>query len=95
MTTREEAIELLNQTHDFPQCVMIKAIGLNQNGFEARVALAVRDQLQLAEEPVCRTRMAKSGKHIAVTVEPEFQSAEEVLAIYGALRQLEGLVMVM
>ena len=95
MTTREEALELLNQTHNFPQSVMIKAIGLNRDGFEARVAAVIRDQLRLDEEPICRTRLAKSGNHIAVTLEPEFQSAEDVLLIYEALRQLEGLVMVM
>ena len=95
MTTREEALELLNQTHDFPQPVMIKAIGVNKDGFEARVAALVRDNLRLDQEPICRTRLAKSGRHLAVTVEPEFQSAEDVLRIYEALRQLDGLVMVL
>ena len=95
MSTREEAIELLNSTHDFPQPVMIKAIGFNADGFEARVVAAVRDCLQLQAEPICRTRLAKSGKHIAVTIEPEFQTAEDVLAVYEVLRKIEGLVMVM
>ena len=95
MTTRKEAIELLNQTHDFPQPVMIKALGLNVDGFEARVVAAVRDCLQLENEPISRTRLAKSGKHVAVTIEPEFQSAEDVLSVYEALREIKGIVMVM
>jgi putative lipoic acid-binding regulatory protein len=95
MSTREAAIQLLNSTHDFPQPVMIKAIGIHADGFEARVVAAVRDCLQLQSEPICRTRLAKSGKHIAVTLEPEFESAEGVLAVYEALRKLKGLVMVM
>jgi putative lipoic acid-binding regulatory protein len=95
MTTREESIERLNQTHDFPQPVMVKAIGQNENEFETRVADAVCETLQLDNQPIYRTRLAKSGNHIAVTLEPVFQSAEEVLAVYEALRAIEGVVMLM
>ncbi len=95
MSTFEQAIELLNSTHTFPARVMVKAIGVNQFGFELRVVEIVRTHLELTEDPPFTVRLSNSDRHIAVTVEPLFQKAEEVLTLYDALRTLEDLVMVM
>jgi putative lipoic acid-binding regulatory protein len=95
MATREEALELLRQTHDFPARVMVKVIGVNQNALALRVAAAIRDSLGLPDDPDLQIRETPAGRHIAVTVEPEFQTAEEVLDAYEVIRQLDGVVMLM
>ncbi len=92
---RQASIDLLNQTHDFPQAVMLKAIGKNERGFTGRVVAAVRDRLGLAEDPPYRTRQTANGKHVSVTIEPVFDSAEQVLDAYAAIKGVDGVVMVL
>ncbi|MCA9186477.1 MAG: DUF493 domain-containing protein [Pirellulaceae bacterium] len=95
MTDREQAIELLNQTHKFPDCVMFKVIGVNANEFVSRIVAAVRHQLQHATDPPFRTRETAGGRHVSITLEPMIQSAEEVLTVYECIQQIDGVVMVM
>ena len=95
MTTRQEAIDLLNLSHQFPCTVMVKVVGENRDDFVGRVVATITDALNLATELKPRMRETASGRHVAVTVEPEFQSAEEVLSIYEAIRKIDGVVMVM
>ncbi len=95
MTTREDSISLLNATHDFPCPVIIKAIGKNAGDFPQRVVRGVRKQLQLEIDPPFQIREASGGRHIAVTLEPIFESAEQVLEAYEVIRTMEGVVMVM
>ncbi len=92
---REQSIELLNQTHTFPCPVMIKVIGIQTDDFISRVVQAVRAELNLRFDPPIRTREAKGGKHIAVTLEPRFLKAEEVLDVYARIRTLDGVVMIL
>ena len=92
---RQASIELLKQNHDFPDVVMLKAIGKNERGFLGRVVAAVRDRLGLDEDPPYRSRATANGKHIAVTMEPTFESAEQVLDAYDAIKGVEGVVMVL
>ncbi len=87
------AIELLESTHTFPGRYTFKVIGRSERGFVARAVAAVRDELACAVDPPYRTREARGGQHIAVTLEPEVQSALQVLAVYRRLRAMVGLVM--
>jgi putative lipoic acid-binding regulatory protein len=86
------AIELLEKTHQFPCQYMFKAIGKVHDGFEARVVAAVREALGLEQDPPYRLRESVGGRHISVTVEPMVKSAQEVLAVYGRLKSVVGLV---
>lgn len=95
MTTREEAKELLNNTHEFPCAVMIKAIGQQENDFPARVVAVVRVCLQLSADPEFTVRDTQGGRHVGVTLDPIFANADQVLDVYEALKNLEGIVMVM
>lgn len=95
MTTREEAIELLNNTHEFPCAVMVKAIGSNQDDFAGRVLALAMQQLRLAEQPEFTVRETRGGRHIAITFEPTFIDAELVLEFYEQLRRVEGIVLLM
>ena len=41
------------------------------------------------------TRSTPGGKHVAVTLEPVIDSAEQVLDVYDCIRQVDGVVMTM
>lgn len=86
-------IDLLESTHTFPGPYMFKVIGRSERGFVARTVAAVRDQLAVPGDPPYSVREAVGGRHVAVTLEPVVQTAQQVLDIYGRLKSLVGLVM--
>ena len=92
---RQQSIDLLNETHSFPCPVMVKVIGNNTEGFISTIVEAVRSELNLKFDPPIRTREAKNGKHISITIEPRFLKAEEVLDVYARITDIEGVVMVL
>jgi putative lipoic acid-binding regulatory protein len=83
--------ELLESTHEFPGPYMFKVIGRSGDGFVALVVAAVREELEGEIDPPYRVRETSTGRHIAVTVEPQVQNAWEVLAVYQRLGQIPGL----
>jgi uncharacterized protein len=87
------AIALLEKTHTFPGPYMFKVIGRSEGGFVARAIAAVREELASEGDPPFRTRQTPNGRHIAVTLQPTVQTAQQVLAVYRRLRSLAGLVM--
>jgi putative lipoic acid-binding regulatory protein len=89
------SIELLERTHDFPGRFLFKVIGRVENGFAARVVAAVREELAYEVDPPHSVREAVGGRHIAVTLEPEVETAAQVLAVYRRVRGLAGVVMMM
>lgn len=91
----EASRRLLDETHTFPCDFMVKVIGVAQEQFVQRVVLAVRRTQQLEQDPPFRYRHTPSGRHVAVTLEPRVNSAQEILAIYREIRRLDGVVMMM
>lgn len=89
------AIELLESTHVFPGVYVWKVIGRAEGGFIGRVVAAVRDQLECDVDPPYRVRETAGGRHVAVTLEPFVNSAWDVLAVYGRIQELAGLVLVL
>ena len=89
------SIELLEAFHRFPGPYMFKAIGKVENGFIARVVAAVRQELDFIADPPFRVRQTTGGRHVAVTLEPTLQTADQVLAVYRRLRTTAGLVMLL
>ncbi len=87
------SVELLEDTHQFPGHYMFKVIGKADNGFIARAVAAVREELFLDEDPPYYVREPRSGRHVAVTLEPLVRDAEQVLSVYRALIQLDGLLL--
>ena len=90
-----ESIELLESTHLFPSRFMIKVIGTTDDDFVGRTVEAVRQGLQASIDPPYRTRSTAGGRHVAVTFEPVVKSAEQVLAVYRCIRDLQGLVLLL
>jgi uncharacterized protein len=89
----QPTIALLESTHTFPGPYIFKVIGKTDVGFVARTVAAVREALGDAEDPPYRVRESVGGRHIAVTLEPEVQTARQVLAVYRRLSHTVGLVM--
>lgn len=86
-------IELLEKMHDFPCPYLIKIIGKAENGLEARIVAVVREELLIEVDPPFSVREAVGGRHVAVTLEPLVQSAQQVIAIYRRLGTLDGVVL--
>lgn len=89
------SIELLESTHQFPGRFLLKVIGRAEDGFVARVVAAVREQMELESDPPFRVRGTSAGRHVAITLEPHFQSAWEVLAVYGRIGELAGVTILL
>ncbi len=89
------AIELLESTHTFPCRYMYKVIGRAEGNFVGRVLSAVRSELPPDAEPSFSSRKTSGGRHVSVTIEPDVETAADVLAIYRSLRELEGLVLLL
>ncbi len=89
------SVELLESRHTFPCLYTMKVIGKSDDNFMARVIFAARDELRLEEDPPFRILSTSAGRHISITLEPEFESPQQVLALYSRLSQLSGLVMLL
>ena len=87
-------IDLLESTHSFPGPYMFKVIGKSERGFVARTVAAVREEISLEVDPPFSVRETAGGRHVAVTLQPTMQTAQQVLDVYGRLKSLVGLVMV-
>lgn len=87
--------ELLEETHSFPGRFMFKAIGKTQDDFALRVIAVVRETLEQDFDAPYELRHTSAGRHIAVTIEPWVETSQQVIDIYTAIRELEGLVMMM
>lgn len=88
----QEALRLLEQHHQFPGDYMFKVIGFAGAGFEDCVRQAAQSVLGPLEDAALRSRPSRGGRYVSVTLEVEVAHAQEVLAIYAALRQVQGVV---
>ena len=88
------AIQLLESTHQFPGSYMFKVIGRSERGFVARAVAGVRDALAEEADPPFKVRETAGGRHVAVTLTPTVQNAQQVLDVYQRIQKMAGLVMV-
>lgn len=89
------SVEVLESHHEFPCRYTFKVIGAADDNFLARVVSAVRDELGLQTDPEYSLRSTKNGNHVAITLEPECESAQKVIAIYSRLTGMDGIVMLL
>jgi putative lipoic acid-binding regulatory protein len=86
------SLELLEKNHTFPGPYVFKAIGRVEGGFVARIVAAVREELAESVDPPFRVRQTPGGRHVAITLEPVVQTAQQVLAVYRRIQGIAGLV---
>lgn len=89
------SVELLESRHDFPCPYLFKVIGKSDGRFTSRVISCVRDELNMEVDPPYTMRNTKNGNHVSITLEPECENAQKVLAIYARLMGLDGVVMML
>ncbi|MCC7422464.1 MAG: DUF493 domain-containing protein [Planctomycetaceae bacterium] len=93
--TSDESLELLESVHNFPCEFTIKVIGRAENDFVGRVLTSVRETLGIVNDPPHTQRETAGGRHVALTLEPWIQSAQQVLDVYRELRSTDGVVVMM
>ena len=81
--------------HTFPGPFTFKVIGRTDGNFTARVVAEVRNELQLEIDTPYRFSSARNGAHVSVTLDPECDSPQQVLAIYSRLMGLDGVIMLL
>ena len=89
------SIEVLEANHEFPCVYTFKVIGAADGRFTSRVVSAVRDELKLDLDPPYTFRTTKNGNHVAITLEPKCETAQQVIAIYSRLTGMDGIVMLL
>jgi uncharacterized protein len=87
------SVELLEATHFFPGVYQMKAIGLANEDFEARVVEAVCSHLAARSDLDYTKRTTPGGRHLALTLDITVQTAEQVRAIYAEVRDVGGLTL--
>lgn len=88
-----EALEILEKHHDFPGPYMFKAIGYAADGFVEDVHKAAETVLgDIDFETEVRVRPSSGGKYQSVTLDVDVDGAEQVLAVYDALRHVQGVI---
>jgi uncharacterized protein len=85
------SVELLESTHSFPGEYKIKAIGSADDDFESRVVEAVCAHLPARSDLDYSVRSTPGGRHIAITLDINVQTAEQVRTIYAELQEVKGL----
>lgn len=87
--------ELLDAIHEFPCEFLIKVIGSTKDNFIGRVIEALVS-IELKETDINYTsRETAGGRHTSVSITVIAQSSQHVMDIYAAIRQVDGVVMVM
>jgi len=87
--------ELLDEMHSFPGRFVFKAIGRANDDFVTRVVAVVRATLEQDFDAPYEIRETSGGRHVAVTIEPWVESSEMVIRVFSAIRELDGLVMLL
>lgn len=85
--------ELLESTHEFPGLYRIKAIGTSADDFEGRLVEAVVAELAARSDLEYSARTTPGGRHVALTLDINVQSAEQVRRIYLRIHEVPGLTL--
>ena len=95
MSSREESLETLRETHDFPCDYSMKVIGDNLEAFVAHVDQVGTNLTRDDVNPEFKTQESGEGTYISVTISFEIHEAETILDIYEGMNDIEGVRMVM
>lgn len=88
------SLDLIRSVHQFPGPFLFKVVGFARDNFVARVLVAVREELLMDADPPFSLRTTASGRHVAISLEPVLNDAEQVHGVYRRLRAVVGIVMI-
>jgi putative lipoic acid-binding regulatory protein len=87
--------DLLAGSHSFPCVYQFKAVGSVSGDFQARVIEAVVAEVESPESVDYSVRETPGGRHVALTLNVNVDSPEQVRSIYARIRDLEGLLLLL
>jgi len=87
-----EALKLLEEHHQFPGPYTFKVIGPWEDGFVDAVKHAAVGVVQKASDCKLSTRPSSKGRYVSISLDVTMQDSAQVLAMYAALRQVDGVV---
>ncbi len=77
---------------EFPTAFAFKAIGQHSLALPDRALAAVREVVGAERRLDLRTRLSRNGTYLSVTLSTRIESADELRAVYAALRTVEGVI---
>ncbi len=80
---------------EFPTAFSFKAIGHHTLHFSQQAFQAAKSALPEDRRVTLRTRLSRNGTYISVTLTATVESADELRAVYTALRKLEDVITVL
>ncbi len=89
----EEKRETNAEGMTFPCRLRVRAMGLDQDDFDALVVEIVRRHCPNLGEGAVSVRPSRTGKYVSVAVEAEFHSREQLEALYDELTANERVLM--
>lgn len=87
-----EALKLLEEHHQFPGPYTFKVIGAWEDEFVSAVKEAAVGVLEKASDCRLSTRPSSKGRYVSISLETQMQDSAQVLAMYAALKQVDGVV---
>jgi putative lipoic acid-binding regulatory protein len=87
-----EALKLLEEHHQFPGPYTFKVIGLWEDEFVSAVKEAAATVLEKGDDCKLSTRPSSKGRYVSISLDTTMRDSAQVLAMYAALRQVEGVV---
>jgi len=87
--------DLLAGNHSFPGVYQFKAIGSVSGGFRERVLEAVTDEVGSPAAVDHTVRETPGGRHVALTLHINVESADQVRSIYARIREIDGLLLLL
>lgn len=90
MSDRESTLQALRDVHQFPGPFRFKVIGENTPEFVARVMQTVVLVVGHHSQPQVTFRESAHGRHQSISLTATLASAEQVLDVYAALRDVQG-----
>jgi putative lipoic acid-binding regulatory protein len=86
---QQSSLDLLREHHTFPGPYTIKVVGENTPALLGRIQSVV-GRITGDKNPKVKVRLSANGKHQAVSVTAQVPAAEDVMALYEALRRVAG-----
>lgn len=87
-----EALKLLEDHHQFPGPYTFKVIGRWEDEFVNAVKEAAMGVLEKASDCIFSTRPSSKGRYVSISLDTTMRDSAQVLDMYAALRQVEGVV---
>ena len=90
MDAKHISLGLLNESHSFPGPFVFKLIGANTEAFATAAREAIARVVAPTDPGTPFVRRSTHGEHQALTFTVQAASAEQVLAVYEALKNVPG-----